>query len=160
MKDRARAAVITPEYMHSRRRLIYYTIVATSLIWIIGTLTFMFLDDIEVTVAVKRKVADALTTTLSESDIPISSTKFRDKFQLPNSDKSEIIEVNSKVLANYEHALVKRNPLLPGELGRGVAVGPGEKEKEKLGYERHAFNQLVSDKISIHRSLKDYRNEK
>ena len=61
--------------------------------------------------------------------------------------------------ANYEREIF-RDQKGAGELGLGVNVGADEKEKEKEGYKKHAFNQLVSDKISVHRSLKDYRHER
>lgn len=161
--------------MHSRRRLIYYTIIATSLLWIGGTVLFIFLDDIEVTVAVKRKLAEDISSFSNEAE---SFKKLNDKilgkdrFNVKSKEK-DIVNILSKEhlnvinsnlgairFANYEHKLVKRDPNLPGELGHGVTVGSSEKEKEKEGYDRHAFNQLVSDKISIHRSLEDYRNDK
>lgn len=53
--------------------------------------------------------------------------------------------------------------MFTGEQGNGVTV-----EKEKLsgderkkyddGWQNNAFNQYVSDKISLHRSLKDVRD--
>ena len=65
-------------------------------------------------------------------------------------------------LANYEKLVGNRDVRLPGELGQGVKVNVSvaEKAKEKAGYEKHAFNQLVSDRISSFRTLKDYRNER
>ena len=55
-----------------------------------------------------------------------------------------------------------RDKRLPGELGQGVIVNGSvaDKETEKIGYKRHAFNQLVSDRISLFRTLQDYRNQK
>ena len=152
--------------MHSRRK-IYYTVVITSLIWICGTVTFMFLDDIEVTVAFKRKVAESKAFAYSTSNRIFSEGD--NKRTDENSDgyghegQPEITENPERKesrKANYEHIVVKRDPLLPGELGRGVNADPAEKEKEKRGFDLHAFNMLVSDKISVHRSLKDYRSER
>ena len=52
----------------------------------------------------------------------------------------------------------RRNPNGPGENGQGVEIGGSEKEQEKLGYSKHAFNQLASDKISLFRSIPDTRD--
>jgi len=159
------------EYMHSRRK-IYYTVVITSLIWICGTVTFMFLDDIEITVALKRKVIESKAFSYSTSNRIFSDNNNND---LPSEDgnaesnqygaeatnigKVDKIEGGSSDYrkASYEHMVVKRNPLLPGELGRGVTLEENEKDKEKRGFDLHAFNMVASDKISVHRSLQDYR---
>ena len=152
------------EYMHSRRK-IYYTVVITSLIWICGTVTFMFLDDIEVTVAFKRKVIESKAFSYSTSnrifsDIinhqqEVNSYSFGDH----QTKEVENKETKENRIANYEHMVVKRDSLLPGELGKGVTLEQSEKEKEKRGFDLHAFNMVVSDKISVHRSLQDYRSQ-
>ncbi|KAK3753715.1 hypothetical protein QZH41_013805 [Actinostola sp. cb2023] len=41
--------------MVSRRRLIYYTILSTSLFWIFGTIAFFFIQSLEVNIEVKRR---------------------------------------------------------------------------------------------------------
>ena len=46
----------------------------------------------------------------------------------------------------------------PGEHGRAVTIGSDEKAAEKEGYDKHAFNELASTKISLHRSIPDTRN--
>ena len=156
--------------MHpSKRRVIYYTIFATSLLWICGTITFLFFDDIEVTLAVKRK---SIETGVAEHYLNSNSEVTIVKTHEKGSNHPEPLENVKQVqmfidfsdaekmrVADYESFLVPRDYQLPGELGTGVTAQESEKEKEKLGYEKHAFNQLVSDKISIHRSLKDYRND-
>ena len=53
-----------------------------------------------------------------------------------------------------------RNPEGPGEMGRPVRVDnpdPDTKRKLDEGWQRNAFNQYVSDMISVHRSLPDFR---
>jgi len=70
-------------------------------------------------------------------------------------------EGNELRLANYERVVGIRTAKSPGELGRGYKVtSKVDKEREKKGYDKHAFNEVVSDKISIYRRLKDYRNDK
>ena len=63
------------------------------------------------------------------------------------------------VYANYDKS-PRRNPNSPGEQGVAVFVDSWEKGKEKEGYEQHSFNRYVSDKISLERNLRDYRNSK
>lgn len=136
----------------------------------------MFLDDIEITVALKRKVIESKAFSYSTSnrifsdstDITSLNEGLSYDFNNNNNNNKEdneqdngdvaVVKGNKQArVANYEHMVVKRNPLLPGELGRGVTIDDHEKEKEKRGFDLHAFNMLASDKISIHRSLQDYR---
>jgi polypeptide N-acetylgalactosaminyltransferase len=51
-----------------------------------------------------------------------------------------------------------------GEHGNGVTVdkdklAPEERKKYDDGWQNNAFNQYVSDQISLHRSLKDVRDD-
>ncbi|CAH1240728.1 GALNT6 [Branchiostoma lanceolatum] len=51
---------------------------------------------------------------------------------------------------------------LPGELGTGVDLTPKTDEEIRLvakGYKKYAFNQYVSDMISVHRTLQDLRDQ-
>ncbi|XP_052797726.1 polypeptide N-acetylgalactosaminyltransferase 5-like isoform X2 [Mya arenaria] len=55
-------------------------------------------------------------------------------------------------------------PNAPGENGEGVNIdkeklSPEERKKYDDGWQNNAFNQYVSDQISLHRSLKDVRDE-
>jgi hypothetical protein len=52
------------------------------------------------------------------------------------------------------------NPEGPGEMGRPVVVDspdPDTKRKIDEGWQNNAFNQYVSDMISVHRTLPDFR---
>ena len=51
-------------------------------------------------------------------------------------------------------------PDLPGEMGKDVIVDPSEKEEEKKLFSVNQFNLLVCSKISLNRSLPDFRPEK
>ncbi|XP_078589455.1 polypeptide N-acetylgalactosaminyltransferase 6-like [Branchiostoma floridae x Branchiostoma japonicum] len=54
------------------------------------------------------------------------------------------------------------NRILPGKLGTGVYFAPQTDEEMRLvaeGYEKYAFNQYVSDMISVHRTLQDLRHQ-
>jgi polypeptide N-acetylgalactosaminyltransferase len=55
-----------------------------------------------------------------------------------------------------------QNPAGPGEMGRPVRIeNPDPETKRKLdeGWQKNAFNQYVSDMISVHRSLPDHRSD-
>ena len=51
-----------------------------------------------------------------------------------------------------------RDPNGPGEDGKAVVVATGEKKNEKEGYSKYAFNEYVSEKISLVRSIPDTRS--
>lgn len=50
---------------------------------------------------------------------------------------------------------------LPGDMGKPVVLNTGLNKRVKAvideGYKNHAFNQFVSDIISVERPLPDYR---
>jgi hypothetical protein len=61
------------------------------------------------------------------------------------------------------HAPRNQDPNAPGELGKPVNIdkdklSPEERKKYDDGWKNNAFNQYVSDMISIHRSLADIRD--
>lgn len=61
-------------------------------------------------------------------------------------------------------AKFQNDPSAPGERGEGVIIDkdslpPEERAKYDEGWQNNAFNQYVSDKISLHRSLKDVRDK-
>lgn len=158
--------------MHPRRKAIYYAIILASILWMTGTITFLFFQDIEVTVQVKRRLEQAVDTSkelkskrekqgenANPTALVDNQMKAKEDENIePFVDKSivELDQGDETITANYEKGIF-RDQKGVGELGQGVNVGADEKEKEKEGYKKHAFNQLVSDKISVHRSLKDYR---
>lgn len=47
----------------------------------------------------------------------------------------------------------------PGENGEPVQTKPADESKKQESYSEYGFNQYVSDKISLERSIKDTRHE-
>ena len=74
--------------------------------------------------------------------------------------RGDVINDDNDVM---KYALYDKSPQMrrtqPGYMGSGVKVKKSEKKSEDEGYKKHSFNQLVSDKISLERSLPDYRNQ-
>ena len=73
------------------------------------------------------------------------------------NDVTDNNDVRTKY-ASYDKSPYMRRTQ-PGYMGSGVKLKKNEKKAEDEGYKRHSFNQLVSDKISLERSLPDYRNK-
>lgn len=115
-----------------KRRLVFYFIVVLSMVWIYLAAYYMFTGNIE----------------SSEENIALIS-----------DIKSPLQNDVRLVSANYDRT-PDRNPDKPGEWGAGVTLNFLEKRQESEGYKEHAFNRVVSDKISIQRNLLDNRNSK
>ena len=82
---------------------------------------------------------------------------------LRHDDDDEVVsDVTVKNNDVMKYASYDKSPSMrrtqPGYMGSGVKLKRSEKKAEDEGYKRHSFNQLVSDKISLERSLPDYRN--
>ena len=161
--------------MLRRRRLIYYTIVLTSVFWIFGTLTFLLFQSLEVNIEVKRRSVEYFPLQKPKWNfklddfvaLPVRSNSITgkghgDEEDIINSSRTITERKQSKrvalVTANYEiYPPGVDNLEGPGALGEAVTVDPGLKEIEDEGYEQHAFNLVASNKISLHRTLKDHR---
>lgn len=80
-----------------------------------------------------------------------------------NKEKvEEVSEDKVKVEQNVAVIPPPQKPDGPGEMGKPVKIENPDKETKKkidLGWKNNAFNQVVSDMISVHRSLPDMRNE-
>ena len=71
----------------------------------------------------------------------------------------DTIEGNVTRAANYDITPEGKDTGL-GEKGTGVIVPFLQMTAQKSGYKQHGFNLVASDRISLQRSLKDYRNYK
>lgn len=156
--------------MVSRRRLIYYTILLTSFFWIFGTITFLFLQSLEVNIEVKRKRQveyfnkpnwNIRMNRLDLSPPPIPAPKESPPKRKKVEEKSAF-KAPKKVIyasAEYEHYPPGAKLDGPGDGGEGVTVSSKLKKKEDEGYDLHSFNLVASNMMSIHRRLPDYRSD-
>ena len=168
----------------SRRRLIYYTIVVTSICWILGTVSFFLIQSLEVSIEVKRRTSDDYSPLQRpkwnvQRDQPAKETDKRPvEYGIPNATKKDIINPINKqsskedistlkksqkkivsITANYEKYPPGAKLKGPGAGGEGVTVPASRKDDEDEGFDQHSFNRVASDMISVHRKLSDHRHK-
>lgn len=168
----------------SRRRLIYYTIVVTSICWILGTVSFFLIQSLEVSIEVKRRTSDDYSPLQRpkwnvQRDQPAKETDKRPvEYGIPNTTKKDIINPINKqsskedistlkksqkkivlITANYEKYPPGAKLKGPGAGGEGVTVPASRKDDEDEGFDQHSFNRVASDMISVHRKLSDHRHK-
>lgn len=105
-----------------------------------------------------------LITSSEESDlhkadrqeIKVTEVKNNDSIKRKVTVKTEEIQP-TKEKFNFETEPIARDPNGPGENGQAVNINESEKKEETEGYNQHAFNELASRKISLHRSIPDTR---
>lgn len=163
--------------MISRRRLIYYTILTTSLFWICGTIAFFFLQSLEVNIEVKRRRQveylskpnwNIKLRNVNPPPLP-EPVRLHVHKQLKKENRTDPIKKKEQPspkprkviysISNYEKYPPGVKLDGPGDEGEGVTVDPKFKKKEDAGFELHSFNLLASDMMSLHRRLPDYRND-
>lgn len=102
----------------------------------------------------KEKIDESLG---GGGDVAKSSTT-----TIGQAEREQLEEANLpkpiKFVINQDDPFYKTGPNMPGELGKPVTIDkktltPEEKKKHDDGWTNNAFNQYVSDMISIHRSL-------
>ena len=54
---------------------------------------------------------------------------------------------------------LEHDPGEPGGNGEPLDTQPGEEHEKERSYGEYGFNQFISDKISLHRSIRDTRHE-
>ena len=128
----------------SRRRTIFYGIIFVSALWILFTVGFF----------VNERNSKSYYDNIDFNSVELDR-KLRDKRGFGKHPGNAA----HYVYADYDKT-PHRNPNKPGELGVAVHADSWEKDKEKEGYTQHSFNRIVSDKISLERNLRDFRNSK
>lgn len=168
----------------SRRKLVYYTIVVTSVCWILGTISFFLIQSLEVSIDVKRRApkglvpAESLTLNafleqdrftkksnkrVDEHDKPTETTKHY-QFHIKTSFAKGVIfshkfpKKTVFITANYERFPPGVKLKSPGAGGAAVSVPKSRRHEEDEGFDQHSFNLVASDMISLHRKLRDHRN--
>lgn len=79
---------------------------------------------------------------------------------LSQNIRNHTIGSGSIRIKNIDVRLLEFDPKGPGEHGKGVNTFPWEESKVKEGWARASFNEYVSDKISLERSIPDPRNHR
>ena len=128
----------------SRRRTIFYGIILASALWILFTVAFF----------VNERRSSAYYDNIDFDSVELDR-KLRNKRGFARHPGNTA----HYVYADYDKT-PRRNPNKPGELGVAAYSESQDKDKEKQGYEEHSFNRFVSDKISLERNLRDFRNSK
>jgi hypothetical protein len=160
--------------MAPRRRGFLKYIVLIPTLWFITILTFSFLTD-------------SPSNSRSNNDIPInvvnrilSSPSLVDRIRKalpiqqghmdhdhPSEERDNAREQAKKMNAQVQVLAPEiddhRNMSGPGEMGNAVRIKPDklseeERKKYREGWKNNAFNQYVSDMISLRRSLADVRD--
>lgn len=101
---------------------------------------------------------DESPRTLHDGKQPVVNPAILRPPEVPARQKQIVKVVSKKDWHNYKQIVQESQRKGPGEQGASVSLSPSEdKEKEAL-YKVNGFNGLVSDKVSINRSLPDIRH--
>lgn len=161
----------------------YYTIVVTSVCWILGTVSFFLIQSLEVSIEVKRRTSDNYFPIQRpkwniQREQPAHNTDKRvGQHGIPNATKKDIKPIIKQsfnkeistlkkserkfelITANYERYPPGAKLKGPGAGGEGVTVPASRKDDEDEGFDQHSFNRVASDMISVHRTLRDHRRK-
>lgn len=129
------------------RSLVYKLLVAVPLVWLLLVM-FFYTDKKTSGDKVEAKVEAAARKPQSERRVE------------PSEEPAE--KEGKKVVKEAKEVKEVRQPGDPGELGKPVKIEKPDKETKAAidkGWQDNAFNQYVSDMISVRRSLPDPRDE-
>ena len=101
---------------------------------------------------------------MPEDETKISETKNQNEPDTGNQNEPDIPKrnkVNTELPEGYirwkEPQSKLSDPNGPGQGGKSVPISADENQKIQEAYNEYGFNQYVSDKISLHRSVPDIR---
>ncbi|XP_050093834.1 putative polypeptide N-acetylgalactosaminyltransferase 10 [Anopheles aquasalis] len=79
---------------------------------------------------------------------------------VPDAPVKELISTEKIDYNDYQQLALDRKRVGPGEQGKAATLSPAESESEqrKKLYHQNGFNALLSDKISVNRSIADLRH--
>jgi len=102
-------------------------------------------------------------SSISSTDLPVAEKLLQQQQKSSRTSSSEVLsDYNGNDIAGGGGAVLRVPENLPGENGKGYKpenLTASEKKLVGEGWKKNAFNQFVSDAISIRRSLPDPRDQ-
>ncbi|XP_055924805.1 putative polypeptide N-acetylgalactosaminyltransferase 9 isoform X2 [Argiope bruennichi] len=169
-------------FFHRRKSLIVKLILVVPITWIIVTTLLSFTEKLGLEKEVDEVVVDVPNLVIEQNAVTVSGDKYEGRKprqsmeepprlsilpQIVIQTKPEVEfnlglmhEIHADDRPDLAQLAPPREPEGPGEGGKPVVLGNLTEEQQALvkeGWERNAFNQYVSDIISLHRYLPDVR---
>ncbi|XP_054713959.1 putative polypeptide N-acetylgalactosaminyltransferase 9 [Uloborus diversus] len=135
--------------IHRRKSLVVKVMILVPITWLLVTMLLTYSEKVRL-----EKEEDNENVNPVEANNNGGNYEGRKPRQSLEDNRSQDSDIQQGVL------LPPREPEGPGELGRPVKLNNLTEEQQKLikeGWDKNAFNQYVSDIISLHRSLPDVR---
>jgi polypeptide N-acetylgalactosaminyltransferase len=146
--------------MVSINRSFLYGICFASITWIISLCLYIKLtsNESQVTLRPSKLYSKGVhpSNSIIDPDIkPLRSYKLRRNYTRYVTHSSKLIKKLQPTYKSYSNSLSNISEL--NELGLIKTVEDQQKKKE--GYKKHAYNVLISDRLSYHREIPDTRNQ-
>lgn len=165
------------ERMAIRRHGLLKYLVLILIIWFIAILTFSFRTDSPFDVRLSKEIPINVVEKIISSPPSIverikKAFAFQNQQPLVDHDhpleerlkaRQQARQMNAQVQVVAPEVDDHRNLSAPGEMGSAVrikktALSDEERQKYDAGWKNHAFNEYVSEMISLRRSLADVRD--